>query len=98
MVLTLLHVGEGLSIREIKVIGARPLFLGELLWVTISVLCFYVVLNFLQVCYAFINLPFSRRLGARDTNGKLTGVLPCLGEFSLVKSWEGLTMTSDPQL
>ena len=45
MVITLLLVGAGLSIKEIKVIGPRPLFLGVLLWIIISVMSLYAVMH-----------------------------------------------------
>jgi len=46
MVITLLLVGAGLSIAEIKVIGPRPLFLGVLLWIIISMLSLFAVLHY----------------------------------------------------
>lgn len=45
LVVTLFLIGAGLSMEKIKSVGWKPLILGVVLWVVVSVLSLFVILN-----------------------------------------------------
>ena len=45
LVVTLFLIGAGLSVEKIRSVGWKPLILGIILWVVVSVLSLLVIVN-----------------------------------------------------
>ena len=46
LVVTLFLIGAGLSVEKIKSVGWKPLILGIILWITVSILSLLVIMHY----------------------------------------------------